>query len=125
MSNLTDIQIKNLKIEKIDEILSSNKFIPSNKKTLLLNRRDFLKKKNFQNKSEDFPVLKEKKTVTKPPTSAWEKKSPKVFDKSNAPKIKKENLLKSEKKKPIENKQNDDFDDEYSDEYSDEYDLFD
>ena len=79
MSNLTDIQIKNLKIEKIDEILSSNKFIPSNKKTLLLNRKDFLKKKNFQNNSEDFPVLEEKKVVTKSKTSAWQKKISKSF----------------------------------------------
>lgn len=82
MSNLTDIQIKNLKIEEINSILKSGKYIPITKKQLIMDRKKLLEKKNFNNCLDDFPELT---TNTKSISEGnpWKNVSKKVFDKSN------------------------------------------
>lgn len=127
MSSLTEQQINNLDIDKIDEILSSKKFIPSNKKALLVKRKELLNKKNFNlDKSKDlFPNLDSKQSDTSlKKQSAWTKGSKKIYDGSNAPALKKQDLLKREKKvEKKEMEQLEDFINSEEEYYSEEYDY--
>lgn len=127
MSTLSDVQIKNLKIEEINDILKSKKYIPILKKELILKRKAELEKKHFSNNPDDFPSLggfsekiPDKKTI-------WSNKPKKILDNSNVPVVKKPDLLENEMKKKVKvddsklNLFEEDFDeDEY---YSDEYDY--
>ena len=99
MSTLTTQQINNLKIEEIDEILNSGKYVPAVKKNLLSERKKILNSKNFNNNLEDFPKLlnsnlKEKNLKN----NAWAKKSEKIYDTTNVPQVKQKNIIKTTNK---------------------------
>jgi len=95
MSTLTTHQINNLKIEEIDQLLNSGKYIPNMKKNLLSERKKKLNSKYFNNNLEDFPKLlninlKEENLKN----NAWAKKSEKIYDTKNVPQVKQKNILK-------------------------------
>lgn len=108
MATLSDIEIKNLPIDKINEILNSGKYIPAIKKKTLIDRKKMLDSKNFNGIVEnEFPSLGSKKeTVINKEKNVWAKGvSKKVLDNSNVPEIKKKDILKNENKKKVENKE--------------------
>ena len=101
MTSLSDVEIKNLPIEKINEILNSGKYIPAMKKKTLIDRKKMLNSKNFSGIEEnEFPSLGGKKQTVNKENNVWAKGvSDKVKDNSNVPEIKKKDILKNQNQK--------------------------
>lgn len=114
-----DMQINKLSLEEINEMLNSTKYISLLKREKLTEKKKLLESKdlsltiNFPNLSisepgpepepEPGPELQSNQKITL--KGAWNSKSSKIYDNSNAPVINKKSTLVSKPKKQAVGKQ--------------------
>jgi len=139
-----DMQINKMSLEEINEMLNSTKYISLLKREKLVAKKNLLESKdltltkNFPNLNISKPTSKlvsEPEPEPEPESSyelqskskiqlkgAWNNKSSKIYDNSNAPVINKKSTLVSKPKKQVVEKQVEYFSDD--DNLIDEYDGY-